>query len=253
MSEERIQKILAQAGVASRRASEALILAGHVEVNGQIVRTLGAKADPRVDVICVKGKRIRGQRTNVYYLLHKPVGVLSTCHDPQGRPTVLDLLPKIEERVYPVGRLDLDSEGLVFLTNDGDTALVLSHPRYQVQKRYLVEVKGSPSPGVIGRLSRGVKLADGKTAPAKIQLVQELPNSTLLEFEIHEGKNRQIRRMCDAVGHPALSLKRFQVGPFTLDGLALGEYRRLGLGEIDSLMVFVEKAKEVPKKKAKSR
>lgn len=252
MSEERLQKILAQAGVASRRASEALILAGYVEVNGQIVQALGVKADPNRDVICVKGKRIRPQRANVYYLLYKPVGILSTCHDPQGRPTVLDLLPKTAERVYPVGRLDQDSEGLVFLTNDGDTALVFSHPRYQVQKRYLVEVKGSPSPGTIHRLSRGVELDDGKTAPAKVQLVQALPDSTLVEFEIHEGKNRQIRRMCDAVGHPVLSLKRFGMGPFTLEGLALGEYRRLGPGEIASVREFVDKTKAVSER-AKSR
>lgn len=248
MTEERLQKILARSGVASRRASEELILDGHVEVNGKIVRTLGTKADPEVDVIRVQGKLIQPRRAKVYYLLHKPTGVLSTCHDPQGRPTVLELLPKIRERIYPVGRLDLDSEGLVFLTNDGDTALVFSHPRYQVRKRYLVEVKGLPGQQVLDRLSRGVKLTDGWTAPAKINLVKKLSHSTLLEFEIHEGKNRQIRRMCEAVGHPALSLKRFQMGPLDLHGLALGEYRRLDPAEVDSLLVFVAKARQLSRK-----
>ncbi|NLJ87115.1 MAG: rRNA pseudouridine synthase [Firmicutes bacterium] len=243
MTKERLQKVLAQSGVASRRASERLILAGQVEVNGEIVRTLGVKVDPAKDVIKVKGELVRPSERKVYYLLHKPKGVVSTCHDPRGRPTVLDFLPRIRERVYPVGRLDFDSEGLVFLTNDGDVALVFTHPRYQVEKRYLVEVQGLPNLRTIGRLQSGVRLADGLTAPARVRLLKELPNSSILEFGIHEGKNRQIRRMCEAVGHPVVYLKRFQMGPLDLEGVPLGEYRRLRSAEVRELRAFAAQAR----------
>lgn len=243
MGKERLQKVLAHAGVASRRASEELILAGRVEVNGKIVRTLGVKVDPAVDRIRVNGRPIKRTPSKVYYLLNKPRGVISSCHDPRGRPTVLEFLPGIKERVYPVGRLDYDSEGLVFLTNDGDTALVFSHPRYQVRKSYLVQVEGLPNQRTLKRLCQGVKLSDGWTAPARARLVEELGDTALMVLEIHEGKNRQIRRMCDAIGHPVISLKRFRMGPLDLEGLGQGEYRQLTPGEVRNLHAFVAKAK----------
>lgn len=244
MSKIRLQKILADAGIASRRASEELITAGRVEVNGKIVQTPGSKADPNRDIISVDGERIPAPSPNEYFLLHKPMGVVSTSSDPQGRPTVMDYLPKTKARIYPVGRLDMDSEGLVFLTNDGDMTLIFTHPRYEVKKRYLVEVTNHPTPATIKRLKQGVRLDDGTTAPAKVKLIKSLANSALLEFEIHEGKNRQIRRMCAALGHQVLSLKRFQMGPLTLADLALGECRKLKPSEALELHEFVRKVKQ---------
>lgn len=249
MGKQRLQKVLAHAGIASRRASEDLILAGRVEVNGKIVRTLGVKVDPVVDRIRVDGKPIKTVSGKVYYLLHKPTGVISSCHDPQGRTTVMDLLQGVKERVYPVGRLDYDSEGLVFLTNDGDTALVFSHPRYQVRKSYLVQVEGSPSQKALKRLCQGIKLSDGWTAPAKAKLVDKLADTTLIVLEIHEGKNRQIRRMCDAIGYPVVSLKRFKMGPLDLEGLGRGEYRQLTPREVRDLLAFVAKARAVAQRR----
>jgi len=243
MNQERLQKVMARSGVASRRGSEELILAGKVEVNGKVVTTLGVKVDPTRDRIRVNGKLIKPSSKNVYYLLHKPTNVISSCHDPQGRPTVLDFLPGVKERIYPVGRLDYDSEGLVFLTNDGDTALIFSHPRYQVPKSYLVQMQGLPSAGALRRLGEGIRLSDGWTAPAKAKVIERLAGSTLLVLEIHEGKNRQIRRMCDAIGHPVISLKRFRMGPLDLEGLGLGEFRRLEPREIRDLLAFASKAK----------
>ncbi len=249
MGKERLQKVLARCGVASRRASEELVLAGRVEVNGRLVRTLGVKVDPDIDKIRVDGKLIRPPLSKVYYLLNKPPRVISSCHDPQGRTTVLDLLPGVKERVYPVGRLDYDSEGLVFLTNDGDTTLVFSHPRYQVRKSYLVKVQGVVERRTLTRLCRGIRLPDGWTAPARAELVDRLPDSTLLVLEIHEGRNRQIRRMCDAVGHAVISLKRFRMGPLDLEGLGQGEYRRLGPGEVRQLLEFVAKTRSAVEKR----
>lgn len=245
MNQERLQKVMAQAGIASRRGSEKLILAGKVEVNGKVITTLGVKVDPTRDRIRVNGKLIKPSAANVYYVLHKPTNVVSSCYDPQGRPTVLDFLPGVKERIYPVGRLDYDSEGLVFLTNDGDTALVFSHPRYQVPKSYLVQVQGYPNGGAIKRLCQGIKLSDGWTAPAKAKVIERLTGSTLLVLEIHEGKNRQIRRMCDAIGHPVMALKRFRMGPLDLEGLGLGDFRRLKPREIREMLAFVNKAKTV--------
>ncbi|NLA59430.1 MAG: rRNA pseudouridine synthase [Firmicutes bacterium] len=247
---ERVQKVLARCGVASRRASEQLIEAGRVKVNGQVVTTLGVKVDPAVDRIEVDGRPIRPLPTKVYYVLYKPTGVISSCRDPEGRVTVLDLLHGVKERVYPVGRLDYDSEGLVFLTNDGETAQILGHPRYQVRKSYLVEVQGFPSEKDIARLRRGIKLSDGWTAPAHVEVVQRLQDTTILTLDIHEGRNRQIRRMCDAIGHPVVFLKRFRIGPLDLEGLEPGQFRRLRPQEIKELLAFTARAKEAfPRRK----
>ncbi len=241
---ERLQKVLARWGVASRRASEALITAGRVKVNGKVVAALGVKVDPDVDRIEVDGRLVRPSTAKVYYILYKPVGVISSCSDPRGRTTVVDLLRGVKERVFPVGRLDYDSEGLVFLTNDGEIAQVFSHPRYQVQKSYLVEVQGFPGPRTLRRLSRGIRLSDGWTAPCEVQVVERLKHTTLLTFEIHEGRNRQIRRMCEAVGHPVVSLKRFRMGPLDLEGLQPGQFRRLRPEEVRELLEFAAKARE---------
>ena len=241
---ERLQKVLARCGVASRRASEELITAGRVKVNGKVVKTLGVKVDPAVDRIEVDGQPVRPSVPKVYYILYKPTGVISSSRDPQGRATVIDLLKGVKERVYPVGRLDYDSEGLVFLTNDGETAQVLAHPRYQVRKSYLAQVQGIPDEKAVARLRRGIRLSDGWTAPAQVKIVQRLQDTAILTFDIHEGRNRQIRRMCQAVAHPVISLKRFRIGPLDLEGLEPGQYRRLSPREVKELLALVAKAKE---------
>lgn len=218
---ERLQKILARAGIGSRRACEELIAAGRVRVNGEVA-VLGDRADPDADVIEVDGVRIGTRQGLVYYLLNKPRGVVSTASDPQGRPTVVDLVPR-RPRVYPVGRLDADTEGLLLLTNDGDLAHRLTHPSYGVEKEYLAEVAGTPSRGALRRLREGVELDDGPTAPATVSLVGD----HLLRIAVHEGRNRQVRRMTAAVGLPTLRLVRVAIGNYRLDGLAPGQWRVL--------------------------
>jgi 23S rRNA pseudouridine2605 synthase len=225
----RLQKLLAQAGIGSRRSCEELIAAGRVTVNGKPV-ALGARVDPEHDQVVVDGVAVSVRPGLVYYLLNKPRGVVTTAADPQGRPTVVDLVPA-EPRVYPVGRLDQDSEGLLLLTNDGDLTHRLTHPRFGVDKEYVVEVEGSPSRGVVRRLREGVDLEDGRTAPAKVALVA--PN--LLRLTIHEGRKRQVRRMCEAVGHPALRLVRTRIGPVRDHGLGPGEWRPLERDEVRAL------------------
>jgi 23S rRNA pseudouridine2605 synthase len=216
---ERLQKILAQAGLGSRRAAEALIAAGRVRVNGHVA-TLGTRADPETDTIEVDGAVVGVRQGLAHYLLNKPPGVVTTASDPQGRPTVVDLVPA-EPRVYPVGRLDADSEGLLLLTNDGDLAHRLTHPRFGVEKEYLAEVEGTPSRGALRLLRQGVDLDDGRTAPAKVSLVGE----RTLRIAIHEGRNRQVRRMAEAVGHPVRRLVRVRIGPLSDRRLAPCEWR----------------------------
>ena len=226
---ERLQKILAQAGLGSRRACEELIAAGRVRVNGARA-SLGARADPESDVIEVDGAAIGVRQGLVHYLLNKPAGVVTTAEDPQGRPTVVDLVPSAA-RVYPVGRLDADTEGLLLLTNDGELAHRLTHPSFGVDKEYLAEVEGSPSRGAVRRLREGVELEDGVTAPAKVALVD--PHT--LRITIHEGRNRQVRRMCAAVGHPVRRLVRTRIGPLAERRLAPGEWRALTQAEVRAL------------------
>jgi 23S rRNA pseudouridine2605 synthase len=226
---ERLQKVLAQAGLGSRRACEELIAAGRVTVNGEVA-TLGTRADPEVDAIEVDGARIGVREGLVHYLLNKPAGVVTTASDPQGRPTVVGLVPA-EPRVYPVGRLDADTEGLLVLTNDGELAHRLTHPSFGVDKEYLADVTGTPSRGALRRLREGVELEDGPTAPARVSLVGD----HTLRITIHEGRNRQVRRMCEAVGHPVRRLVRVRIGPLADRRLPPGESRPLTQAEVRAL------------------
>ncbi|HEX6425256.1 MAG TPA: pseudouridine synthase [Acidimicrobiales bacterium] len=226
---ERLQKVLAQAGLGSRRTCEELIAAGRVRLNGEVA-TLGMRADPETDVVEVDGARIGVRQGLVHYLLNKPAGVVTTAGDPQGRPTVVDLVPG-EPRVYPVGRLDTDTEGLLVLTNDGDLAHRLTHPSFGVDKEYLAEVEGTPGRGALRRLREGVDLDDGPTAPARASLVGD----HTLRITIHEGRNRQVRRMCEAVGHPVRRLVRVRIGPLSDRRLAPGAWRPLAQAEVRAL------------------
>jgi 23S rRNA pseudouridine2605 synthase len=218
---ERLQKVLAGRGLGSRRACEELIEAGRVQVNGEVA-VLGRRIDPDHDRVTVDGAPIGVRPDLVYYVLNKPAGVVTTASDPQGRQTVLDLVPPAP-RVYPVGRLDVDSEGVLLLTNDGELTYHLTHPRFGVEKEYLVVVDGTPAPGAIRRLRDGVDLEDGRTAPARVAAVG--PNG--LRITIHEGRKRQIRRMCAAVGHPVTRLVRTRIGPIRAAGLQPGHWRPL--------------------------
>jgi 23S rRNA pseudouridine2605 synthase len=231
---ERIQKVLARAGVASRRAIEEMILEGRIRVNGDRVE-LGRRIDPAKDEVQVDGSRVPLSADLVYYLMNKPVGVVTTASDEAGRETVLDLLDDVEARVYPVGRLDLDSEGAVVLTNDGDLALRLTHPRFGVEKTYLAEVEGSVKEKTVRRMARGVELEDGPAAAAQVRLVERIPGGSLVEISLAEGRKRQVRRMFEAVGHPVRRLVRTAIGPLMLGRLKPATYRKLRPDEIRAL------------------
>jgi 23S rRNA pseudouridine2605 synthase len=237
-SGERLQKVLAQAGLGSRRACEALIEAGRVEVNGQMA-VLGRRVDPEHDRVTLDGATIPIRPGFVYYVLNKPPRVVTTAHDPEGRPTVVDLVPA-EPRVFPVGRLDWDTEGVLLLTNDGPLAHGLTHPSQGVPKTYLAEVSGVPGRAALRRLREGVDLEDGRTAPAKARLAQATPTGAALEIVIHEGRNRQVRRMCEAVGHPVRRLVRTRFGPLRAQRLAPGQWRPLTQAEIRALYAAVQ-------------
>ncbi|MDA2916647.1 rRNA pseudouridine synthase [Nitrospinae bacterium AH_259_B05_G02_I21] len=231
----RLQTLLARAGVASRRRAERMIEAGRVAVNGRVVRTLGTKADPACDAVTVDGEPLPPVETPVYYLLYKPVGVLSTMKDQRGRPTVADLLEDIPQRVYPVGRLDADTDGLLVVTNDGAVAQAILHPRHEVTKTYRALVAGHPSRQTMARLRRGVVLSDGPTAPARARIIRRGPDETWIELTLTEGRKHQVKRMCQAVGHPVRRLRRTAIEFLTLEGLASGEVRRLRQAEIRRL------------------
>jgi 23S rRNA pseudouridine2605 synthase len=227
--EERLQKVLARLGIASRRASEELIRAGRVTVNGRPAG-LGQRVDPDTDLIEIDGDPVPVAVGLVHYLLNKPAGVVSTVADPHARRTVVDLVPA-EPRVHPVGRLDADTEGLLILTNDGTLTHRLTHPSFGVDKEYLAHVHGIPAPGALRALREGVELDDGPTAPAQVSM----PSPGLVRIVIHEGRNRQVRRMCEAVGHPVLRLVRTRIGPVSDPKLAPGDWRPLRLDEIRGL------------------
>lgn len=233
---ERLQKVLAQAGVASRRNCETLILDGRVKVNGEVIRELGTKVDPSLDRIELDGQSIK-QETLVYLLLNKPTGVITSLSDPQGRRVITDLLDGIKERVFPVGRLDYDTSGLLLLTNDGALANQLAHPSYEIDKVYRAWVKEIPTEARVKLLATGVQLDDGMTAPGEARLLQkeQASNRSLLELTIHEGRNRQVRRMCEAIGHPVLKLERIRLGFLTLEGVPVGSYRQLRSDEVERL------------------
>ncbi|HEV2944100.1 MAG TPA: pseudouridine synthase [Solirubrobacteraceae bacterium] len=227
----RLAKYLAHAGVASRRAAETVIAGGRVCVDGEIV------LDPARDVgedsrVTVDGRALRGPEARVVYALHKPLGVVSTASDPHGRRTVVDLVPAEGLRLYPVGRLDADSSGLILLTNDGELANRLTHPRFEVEKTYRAMLGGAPvTDGALRSLRRGVELDDGPTAPARVRRM----SANLIELTIHEGRNRQVRRMCEAAGRQVIALERVAFGPLRLEGLAPGMHRRLSGLEIERL------------------
>ncbi|SDW56527.1 23S rRNA pseudouridine2605 synthase [Marininema mesophilum] len=238
---ERLQKVMATAGIASRRKSEDLIREGKVKVNGKTVTELGTQVDPSSDWIEVNGRPIKKENKR-YFLFHKPRGVITSLSDERGRKSVADFLKKIPERVYPVGRLDYDSEGLLLLTNDGELANRLTHPRFEVGKTYRATVQGSPNEKTVQRLANGVRLEEGWTAPAEVRVVTVKNESkdAVLEMTIHEGRNRQIRRMCEAVGHPVKRLVRTKVAFLELEGLARGQYRVLTKQEITHLKELVK-------------
>ena len=258
---DRLHVILARAGVASRRGSERLIAAGRVRVNGKVVREQGVKVDPNADEIEVDGQLLRPQERNVYLLLHKPVGYISTVKDPHGRPTVRDLIP-VSKRIYPVGRLDADTEGLLLLTNDGEITNYLTHPRYEHEKEYLVQVEGSLSPDNLRQLREGILLEDGVTAQAKIQVISQaelgrwVPSArgrssskkTWLRVVIHEGRKRQIRRMLQAIDHRVGRLIRLRMGSLTLGDLRPGQWRYLSSNEVARLQAQAKPGGQAKKK-----
>lgn len=231
---ERLQKVIAAAGIGSRRQAEEWIAAGRVTVNGHVA-VLGERADPSVDRVEVDGRPLAKAERKVYVLLHKPAGYVTTSRDPQGRPVVNDLLKGIPARLFSVGRLDYNTEGLLLLTNDGELAQRLAHPRHQVEKTYLVRVRGSLPDDALRDLERGVKLEDGVTARARLEKVRMTATHTWFELTIHEGRNRQVRRMCEAVGFPVSRLKRIRYAFLELGKLAPGEYRHLTPEEVKHL------------------
>lgn len=231
----RLQKILSGAGVASRRAAERLIVEGRVSINGQSVTALGTRADPFRDEIRVDGRRVQPAARKIYLLLNKPRGCVATRSDPEGRPTVLDLLPGVREYVYPVGRLDYDSEGLLLLTNDGELTARLMHPRHEVSRVYEVRVRGLPDQAALARLARGVVLDGRRTSPAGVRLLAAAPGSSTIELTLHEGRSRQVRRMCEAIGHPVMRLRRVRIGPLEDARLKVGTCRPLTPRELAAL------------------
>ncbi len=232
-SGERLQKVLARAGIGSRRRVEELIAAGRIKVNGRRAE-LGRRVDPGKDVVEVDGSRVPLASDLVHLLLNKPAGVVTTATDPEGRATVLDLV-EAPERVWPVGRLDVATEGALILCNDGDLTNHLTHPRYQVAKSYVALVKGSIAPRALKALARGVELDDGPAAPAEVALQERSPQGSLVGITVAEGRNRQVRRMFDAVGHPVRHLVRTAIGPVRLGRLKPGTFRRLTAEELRAL------------------
>ncbi|WP_447980231.1 pseudouridine synthase [Candidatus Nitrospira bockiana] len=237
--EVRLQKVIAASGLASRRKAEQLITEGRVTVNGQIVRELGSRVDPDRDHVKVDGRHLKAVEPYAYIMLNKPKGIVSSLRDPEGRPTIKDLLHGVRLRMFPVGRLDFDTEGLMLLTNHGQLAQALLHPRYHVAKVYLVKAKGILSDEEIDQLERGITLDDGVTAPASVKKVRKAEENSWLELTIYEGRKHQVKRMFEAVGHPVLKLKRTRFGPLSLGDLPAGEFRFLTDREANALRVIL--------------
>jgi 23S rRNA pseudouridine2605 synthase len=238
---ERLQKVIAYAGVASRRKAEQLILEGKVKVNGKVVTELGTKVS-KSDVVEVNGVKLE-KEDKVYFLLYKPRGVISAVTDDKGRKTVVDLFKnQVEERIFPVGRLDYDTTGVLLLTNDGEFANLMTHPRYKIDKKYIARLKGIPTIEDLKKLQKGIRLEDGMTLPAKVSMtkVDRKANKAICEITIHEGRNRQVRRMFEAIGTPVVKLKREQFGFLDLTGLNPGEWRELTKHEVKRLRVLAE-------------
>jgi 23S rRNA pseudouridine2605 synthase len=260
MELERLQKIIAHAGFASRREAETMIREGRVTVNGRVVTELGSKADPNRDHIKVDGKLITRAETHRYILLNKPKEVMSTVNDPEGRKTVVDLVKGVRERIYPVGRLDFQSEGLILLTNDGELAFKVSHPQHGSVKTYHVKVRGVPEERIIGKLERGITIEGKRTVPCEIARMKTTGRSqgksddegnSWFEVKLREGRNQQIRKMFKAVGHPVSKLRRVAIGPISDPQLTLGDWRELTPREVKMLATMQEAAKpKTTKKKA---
>ena len=231
----RLAKYLAQAGLTSRRHAEQLIKNGEITVNGQLVTEMGTQVEPGADIIVYQGRKIGSMPRMVYVLLNKPAGFICSVDDPQGRPTVLSLLKDIEERIYPVGRLDYDTSGLLLLSNDGEFTNLMIHPRYKIIKTYEARVKGRASQPELDRICQGLLLEDGMTAPAQVKLLTQDETSSLLEISIHEGRKRQIKRMCAAINHPVLNLKRTRLAFLSLQDIEEGKYRLLSSQEVEAL------------------
>ncbi|MEH7236906.1 23S rRNA pseudouridine(2605) synthase RluB [Bacillus sp. JJ1562] len=232
---ERLQKVIAHAGVASRRKAEELIVAGQVKVNGKVVKELGIKVGSN-DKIEVSGIPLEREEP-VYYLFYKPRSVISSVSDDKGRKVVTDFFPEIKKRIYPVGRLDYDTSGLLLLTNDGEFANLLMHPKYEIEKVYVAKIKGIPPKEKLRQLERGINLEDGKTAPARVKLISmdKRKQTSIIEISIHEGRNRQVKRMFEAIGHQVMKLKRERFGFLTLQGIHAGEFRELLPHEVKQL------------------
>ncbi|KHO62443.1 pseudouridine synthase [Thermoanaerobacter sp. YS13] len=231
---ERLQKYLAECGIASRRKCEEYILQGRVKVNGKVVKELGVKINPDVDIIEFDDKIVRREEKKVYIMLNKPTGYITSVKDQFGRSTVMDLV-KVKERIYPVGRLDYDTSGLLLLTNDGEIANILMHPRHEIMKTYIAKIKGIPTQEELERFRNGLLIGDYLTSKAEIEILAVKNGTSVVEIKIHEGKNRQVRRMCEAIGHPVISLTRSKIGELSLEGLKPGEWRYLIQKEIDYL------------------
>jgi 23S rRNA pseudouridine2605 synthase len=239
MEQVRIQKYLAVAGIASRRKAEELIKDGRVSVNGARVTDMGIKVTP-ADTVEVNGKKVFLEENKVYVMLNKPVGYVTTVKDQFGRPTVVDLIRDIKERIYPVGRLDYDTSGLLLLTNDGDFTFKLTHPKHEMNKTYIAEVVGVPDAADLNRIRNGIKIEDYVTATAEMEVLKttksiygkKQEHTSFIRITIHEGKNRQVRKMCEAIGHPVITLKREAIGKVQLGNLGEGAWRNLSEEEI---------------------
>ncbi|MDD8025924.1 MAG: pseudouridine synthase [Acidobacteriota bacterium] len=231
----RLNKFLSMQGVASRREADRMIQEGRVQVNGRMVEDLGVKIEAEGDRVAVDGRLIRSGRSLIYLALNKPPGYLVTRDDPEGRPTVMALLPKLRKAVFPVGRLDFDSEGLLLLTNDGELAFRLTHPRFEIKKVYAVEVEGEISAEEAERLEKGVRIDGRRTAPARVRVLGRGPRGSLIQIEIHEGRKREVRRMMDLIGHRVRSLKRIEFAGLELLSLPLGQWRHLRHDEVQAL------------------
>jgi len=231
---ERLQKFMAESGVASRRKSEEIILSGRVRVNDKVINELGYKIDIDIDKIYVDNKLVKKEENMVYIALNKPIKYISSVRDERGRKTILDLI-KVEERIYPIGRLDYDTSGLILLTNDGEVYNKVIHPRQEVKKVYIAEIHGIPTNEEIRRFCSGVDIGGYITADAEFQIIKKDKFNSTAEIIIHEGKNRQVRKMCDAINHPVITLKRISIGSIKLGELKLGNYRHLSNSEVDYL------------------
>ncbi|MCL1997898.1 MAG: rRNA pseudouridine synthase [Turicibacter sp.] len=238
---DRLQKYLAYSGITSRRKAEGLITAGRVTVNGTVVDKLGTRIDPDTDIVTVDGKIVQSQPKQLYIALHKPISVVSSVTDPRNRPVVMDFVKDISARIFPVGRLDYDTSGLILLTNDGRLTQALTHPKHVIPKKYIADLKGVPNYRALAAFRSGLKIDDGiKTAPAKIEITRKKHDSCKVCITIFEGRNRQIRKMCDAIGHPVTKLKRISIGKISLNDLPVGKHRHLTAKELSATYSLFE-------------